>query len=631
MNRILISTAGALALMAGAAQAQSIADEANGVTVLDTLVVVAGREPLSAGKSARALTVVSGEEIEERQVKTVADALRQVPGLAVSDVGGQTFVRIRGAEANQVLVMIDGVETAATPDGFDFASLPADQIERIEVLRGPQSALWGAGATSGVVNIVTRGGMRNGKAFETFVEGGSNGSFASGMSARGGTADADFALGVVYRKEAGWDQSDSGGDDDGFRNLSVTGKANIDLTDDLTLRLSGRLADRLVEFDDGAGFGCGSPSCYLVDSADHTKGRDIMFGASADYRSLGGALVSTPSFSYSSRDDHLQGTGWSVDTEVSTLKAGHQAAYTFGDADQHKVIGAAEFKRETFRSSSAGSDLKTRDQFGTVLEYRGDITDRLFVQLGARHDWNDDFANATTWSASAAYSIHETGTRLHASVGRGVTNPTFFELYGFMPGQFVGNPNLLPEENTGFDIGIEQTFLDGRFVADVTYFNETLRNKITGSGLTVVNLPGKSDREGVELALTVRPIDTLSIRASYTYLDATEADGTPEVRRPRHSAGLNVVQTFLEGRAKIGADVTFNGSRHDRDFSDASFTAPKRAMDDYVKVDIFGSYQVNENFELYGRVANLFDADYQEAIGYATQPTTAYFGVKGRF
>lgn len=631
MNRILILTTSALAMMAGAVAAQAETDAENGAIVLDTLVVIAGREPVGIGKSARALSVITSAEIEERQLNTVAEALRQVPGLAVSDVGGQTFIRIRGAEANQTLVMINGVETPASPDGFDFAGLTADQIERIEVLRGPQSALWGAGAASGVINIVTKGGIRNGKTFETFVEGGSNGSFATGVNARGGTQDADFSLGVAYRREAGWDHSDSGGDNDGFRNLSITGKANIDLTDDLTLRLSGRLADRLIEFDDGAGYGCGFPSCYLVDTDDHTKGRDIMFGASADYRSLDGALVSTPSFSYSSSDDHLQGTGWFSDTKISTLKAGHQAAYSFGDYDQHKVIGAAEFRRETFRNSYAGNDLKTRDQFGAVLEYRGDITDRLFLQLGARHDWNDDFADEATWSASLAYSFPETGTRLHASAGRGVTNPTFFELYGYMPGQFVGNANLKPEESLGMDIGIEQSFFDGLVVGDITYFNETLRDKISGSGLSVVNLPGKSHREGVELSLSLHPVETLSIRATYTYLDATETDGTPETRRPKHFGGLNVVHQFLEGRAKIGADVTFNGTRYDRDFSHPSFLAPKAKMDDYVKVDIFGSYQMNENLELYGRVANLFDKDYQEAIGYAAQPMTAYFGVKGRF
>jgi vitamin B12 transporter len=205
MHRQVI-VAGAVALaLTGIAGAQDMALEDEGVTVLDAMVVTAGREPVAAAKTARAHTVITAEELEARNVRTVAEALRQVPGLAVNDVGGQTTISIRGAEANHVLVLIDGFETAGSAQGFEFAHHRADQVERIEVLRGPQSALWGAGATSGVINIITKRGAREGHRVETFAEGGSNGSYAGGATLRGGTGNADFSLGVAYRDEAGWD------------------------------------------------------------------------------------------------------------------------------------------------------------------------------------------------------------------------------------------------------------------------------------------------------------------------------------------------------------------------------------------------------------------------------------------
>jgi vitamin B12 transporter len=634
---MLLAGASALAFPTASHAQQDLADDP-GITMLETIVVTGSRAPIEEGSLGRAITVVTSEELEARQVKTVAEALRQVPGVAVSRAGGQTAVRVRGAEANHVLVMIDGIETAGASDGFEFADLIADEIERIEILRGPQSSLWGAGATAGVINIVTKSGPRNGRVIETFAEGGTNGSHAGGASVRGGNDRADGAVSLTYRNEGGWDLSGDGGGKDGYRNLALRAKANVDLSEDLTLRLAARFADRRVEYDDaGADFSCSDPSCYVSEADNLTTGRDAVLGLSADYRMLGGVLVHTPSFSFASRTNESTTLSFGDSSnEATTLKAGHQIVYAFDEEDRHKLIGVAEFKQETFVNSYAGDDTKRRGQFGTVLEYRGEITDRWFVQLSGRHDWNDDFADAATWAASTSYNFFETDTRLHASAGKGVTNPTFIELYGFIPGQFVGNANLVPEENIGFDVGVEQSFFDGRLVVDVTYFNETLTNEIQGSGTTVVNLDGKSDRQGVEVALAVNPTDDLTIKASYTYLDATEPDGTREIRRPRHLAGINVGYRFLDGRATIGTDIAMNAGLFDADFSDPAantppFIAPKVRLDDYVKVDVYGSYKFSEQAELYGKVVNLFDADYQEVLGYSVQPLTAYFGIKSRF
>ena len=639
--RIAIHLAGASVLaLSSVAFAQEDAEDDKASTKLERIILSGSRAPVDAKEVGRAVTVITAEEIEERQIKTVAEALRQVPGVAVSQTGGAggtTAVRVRGSEANHVLVMIDGIETAGASDGFEFGDLIADDIEHIEVLKGPQSSLWGAGATAGVINIITKSGERNGRTIQTFAEGGTNGSYAGGASVRGGSGRADIALSATYRNEEGWDAAGKGGEKDGYRNLALRMKANVDVNENLTLRMTGRFANREIEYDDtGMIFPCNDPSCYVSDANNRTKGQDIVLGLGADYRALGGSLVHTPTFSFSSRTNDTQSTFGPSDNSATTLKAGHQMAYTFGSDDQHKLIAAAEFKQETFSNSFTGGDTKRRDQFGTVLEYRGNLTERWSVQLSGRYDWNEDFDDAATWAAATSYSIFETGTRLHASAGKGITNPTFFELYGFIPGQFVGNPNLVPEENIGFDFGVEQTLFDGRLIADLTYFNETLENEIRGTGLTAVNLLGRSDRQGIEFALAINPTDSLTIKASYTYLDATEPDGSPEVRRPEHALGINAAYRFMEGRATIGTDIALNAGLFDLDFTDPNanippYVAPKVRLADYVKVDLYGSYKFTEQAELYGKVVNLFDAKYQEVLGFGVQPLTAYVGVRSKF
>ncbi|MEO1121628.1 MAG: TonB-dependent receptor, partial [Pseudomonadota bacterium] len=166
---------------------------------------------------------------------------------------------------------------------------------------------------------------------------------------------------------------------------------------------------------------------------------------------------------------------------------------------------------------------------------------------------------------------------------------------------------------------------------DVTYFNETLTDEISGFGASVVNLDGDSERQGVEVSLNLRPVDGLAVGASYTYLEASEPDGSEEVRRPQHSAGVNAAYTFYEERATVGADVTYFGDNVQRDFSDDSFTSPKVDVDGYLVVDLNASFEVTENVSIIGKVENAFDNDYQEVLGFGSQPLAATVGLKVKF
>jgi vitamin B12 transporter len=264
---------------------------------------------------------------------------------------------------------------------------------------------------------------------------------------------------------------------------------------------------------------------------------------------------------------------------------------------------------------------------GYVLDYRGALTDALFVQGGLRFDDNDAFEDFVSWSASASYSFFQSGTRLRGAIGRAQTNPTFFEQFGTIFGTFEGNPSLKPERNFGWDVGVDQSFWGGRGEVSATYFNETLSDEIadrTIAGVTrPVNLDGESDRKGVELGLTLAPTRALRLTAAYTYLDATEPNGAIEVRRPRHSGAVGATYGFLGDRARVGAEAVWAA-----DGVDLNFASPGAPLDDYVVVNVSASYALTETVEVYGGVRNLFDSGHQEVLGYAEQPVTGFIGLR---
>ncbi|ESR26450.1 TonB-dependent receptor plug domain-containing protein [Lutibaculum baratangense] len=633
--------AGSLALAAPhvPAAAQEVFD-------LGEIVVSAGRTPAPSGAIGRAHTVLDSQRIEELQIRYVSEALRHVPGVSVSQTGttgGITQVRMRGSESNHVLVMIDGVEANELSQGeFDFGGLLAADIERIEVLRGPQSAFWGSNATAGVINIVTKSGRRGSSEARVTSEVGSDGTAMLNPSLRVGGERYDFAVSGAFRRNDGFNISDLGTEDDGHRNATVNAKTRIDLAHNLFLDASGRYVDRSAD-SDAQDFSGGPYQGLVIDTDDWTDTTESLGGIGLTWELLGGRFVQEARLKGSQiRRDNATDGARSSSNEGSRVEGTYQATFNFDTPElldaHHRLTGGVEAKRETYRNlpPATPDQLEEQERRTTsfVAEYRVDLLDRLFLTGAVRHDDNDAFENTTTWSASAAYLL-PTETRLHASVGTGITNPTFTEQFGYYPDSFIANPDLKPEESFGWDVGIERSFFDGRMTADITYFNATLRDEITTiylpSGLsTAVNQSGKSPREGVEFAFTARPVEGLSVTAAYTYLSARNPDGSAEIRRPRHSGSVSAVYTFAEGRANVFADVVFNGRMQDDSYVNyfVDFSAERVILDDYVVVNVGGEYRVNDRLAVFGRVENLFDEEYENVFGYNTAGITGYAGLR---
>lgn len=613
-------------------------------SALPPTVVTASQVPVSAEAVGSAATILSGKRIEETQTRFTVDMLRQVPGVSVnrsSTFGSATQVRIRGAEGNQTKVVIDGIEAndPAIAGEFDFGHLLGYDIGAIEVLRGPQSALWGSDALAGVVGIQTRRATRPFEA-EILGEGGSFGTGA-GSARLGSAGDTyDVALAASYLATEGINIAEEGDEEDGYKNLTLSLVGSVLPAENLEIGWSGRYITANNEFDE---------SDPTIDDPDlETDMRTALGRVYGKLTLLDGAWenILSQSILDSARDNDPDGP-FSSDTYGQDLRTYYQSNLFFDTPEvaeaAHSFSVKIERDHQTYEqkgeASIFGDPNLERDStdYGFAAEYRLAMWDSVFLSGAVRHDDNDLFENATTWRATAAYLFHDSGTRLHGSYGTGVKNPTFADLFGFF-GDFVGNPSLRPEHSRGFDIGVEQSFLDGRMTVDVTYFQQDLEDEIettfVDDGMggfigTAINQDGESTREGVEVTLAAAVTDDLTVNASYTYLEAEEPDDVSEIRRPKHQGSLYVNYAFLDDRANLNLGVDYNGKTFDDDFS--TFPSVRRELSDYATVSVAGSYDVADNVQLFARAENLFNEDYEEIFGKNTPGFGVFGGVKISF
>lgn len=608
--------------------------------ILPEVVVSASMVPTSSDAVGSAVTVITAEEIERKQVRVLSDVLREVPGVAVNrsgTVGTLTQVRIRGAEGNHTLVIIDGIEVNDPSGGseFDFGLLRAADIERIEVLRGPQSALYGSDAIGGVINIVTKRGKGR-PTVELSAEGGSFATGNASVGLRGGTELYTYSLGASGYRTAGISiapEDDGNTELDGNENATLNMKLGFTPLDNLSIDLFGRYVKDSVETDNQpsvAGIIKTVDSDGITDTIQRSGGLKAQYSLfdGAWVQTLGGAIHTDRTDTRTNRVEtyHADGDKW---------RFHYQSDLSFDTPSiagaRHGLTFLAEREDESqFTKSNWSTSDRDLTNYGYVGEYRIALWDSLHLTGGFRYDDNDIFKDKRTYRATAAYVHQPTGTRLHGSYGTGSKNPTLSELYGSTP-TYTGNPNLTPETSRGWDIGVEQGFLEDRVVADVTYFNNRITDLIQGSGNTSINLDGVTKIQGVELSVATDLGHGLSLKGQYTYTDGQDANGKELVRRAKHIASVNLTYAFLEDKAKLDLGVDYNGTQKDTEFSNNYGTSRTVALDGYFLVNLAGSYEFMDGVEVFGRVENLFDQNYQDVLFYDQPGIAAYFGIRSRF
>lgn len=594
---------------------------------LDPVVLSAGFGAIAGDAYGRAATVLTAQDIESRGIVTVQDALRAVPGVSVSSAGaGLTQVRIRGAEADHTLILIDGIEATGGSDEYFLSGLETANIDRIEVLRGPQSVYYGSNASAGVINILTRTGGP-GLSYGGAVEAG-NGAAASAYVTRNG-ARGGVALNLSARDDHGFDQSGDGGEKDGItrRTLGVSGW--VQASDDLRLGTSLRWSRERYEYD-AISYVAMTADDYVMDAPGlYGKRREFQGGLWAEYTLLDGRLTQRLDYQDSVLRHSYDG---SAEARGTTRKLKYRASYGLDGAvtDARHVLSLLAEQQKDANSAAPGQDREMRS---LALEYRGFLDNGLDLQAGLRRDDNKVFDDFTSWNLGLSWQVPDRPLRLHASAGAGLVNPSYYELYADDSFTF-GNPGLKPEQNRSVDLGLEYQFPEDRGTVDLTLFKERLEDEITyvpgapGGRASYVNQPGESPRQGAELAARLRASDRLDLALNYTYLDAKNPDGAVEIRRPRHELGLSATLAFLDGRGQVTADLRHvSGNFDSRYFGDYA-TAE---LPSYNVVNLSAGYDVTENLRLTGRVVNLFDQDYADVWGYASQGRVAYAGLQARW
>ncbi len=600
--------------------------------------VTANRTPTPLQAVGASVTVITSEQIEAQQIQQLSDVLRQVPGVVVSGFGGDgslTEVRIRGAETNHTLVLIDGVrvnDPSSVGAAYDFAHLQASDVERVEVLRGPQSALYPSDAIGGVINIITKRG--DGPPTVTAsVEGGSFGTVLTTGSVSYGDEDVDVRGGVSYFRNDGISIGSDGIEDDGYENLSLTFSGGVRPTEWLSVDLTARYIDSERELDDQA----------PLDGANFFENEEISGRLQTTLTFLDGAWVTTGGLNYTSFDrPQSDTTGSFIDSRFGSNSFG-------GDLQSSYLVETPELANTAHTFTVAFAHLTEDGDFeprgapaveesitntSIAGDYQLNLDEQLFVTASLRHDFNSDFPDATTYRFTGAYVNPDWGTRVHGSYGTGVKNPTLNDLFVDFPTFFFfGNPDLEQERSTGFDIGIEQPFFDDQLSIDVTFFRNWIEN-LTAVGGTfprffIVNIPGTSLREGVEVSATAAITDDIDLVGHYTYTFADQADGQRLLNVPRHTVGASAIWRFLEGDGTLSASLVGEYGRLSQDFSLPG--APRVALDGFTLVDVAASYAVTENVEVFGRVENLLDQDYETRVGFANPGIAAYGGVRVTF
>jgi vitamin B12 transporter len=644
---LLKTTLTLAALLAGSsAFAQALPGDTTASTETDPIIVTGTRslDGMPADLLGSSYTLLDAQALENRQTRIVSDILRDVPGIAVSRsgaVGGMTQVRLRGTEANHTLVLIDGIEASDPFLGeFDFSTLIADDVARIEVLRGQQSATYGSDAIGGVIHYITANGAEA-PGVRGRIEGGSFGTVSGAARVGGVTGGLDYVLSGAFNDTDGTPSARRGiGDRDLHAgNRQLAGKLAYAISPNFRLFATGRYS-RLQADTNPQDFDFTSPTYgFVIDGTDATTSRSFLGLVRAELDLMDGAW--TQAATAQLNDTHRNATtagDLTSENHGERFKAAYDSTVRFTNGMlAHAITVATDFERERFRSvaifgPSPANLGRTTDNVGIVGEYDLRVGDKAGFGASLRRDLNDRFEDATTWRVRGGYALTPL-VRVRAAAGSGIKNPTNYELFGFDPSSFIGNPNLKPEKSEGIEGGVDLTPAPGVRVG-ATLFRSVLRDEIyTTFSPTFVSSPAnrttRSRQRGVELFAHAPLGAGFAADLAYTYLDAIEA-GREEVRRPPHIGSANL--TWREAGDAFGATLTarYNGKTFDSNFTNLPI-GPRARLDDYVLVNIAGDARITDRLRAFARVENLFAAKYEDVFTYRTPGRAAYAGIRAGF
>jgi vitamin B12 transporter len=598
--------------------------------LLSPIVVTATRYPIPAASAAATITVLSGDALRSQGIATVADALRLVPGAAVvatGSFGGQTSLFLRGGESDYVKVLIDGVPQNQPGGFFDFANLGTEDVERIEIVRGPVSVLYGSDAVTGVVHIITRSGGDH-LAARVGFGGGGYGTEWGDASLSGGGATIQFAVSGAHRTTSGIYEFNND-----YRRELASGQLRLRPDARTQASLIARYNEGVFHFPTDF---IGVPS----DSDQHTSARGPSVGLELS-RSVSSRIDLHVSGAYH-REESRYDDGQDSPGDTTAFCCFHSR-----DVVRRLVLGGrADVRLAGSTIVTGGVDIERQRQWGTTLDTarhnaavyvqaRVGSGRPVSITIGGRVDDNQQFGRHATGRIGLAWRP-DVLTRAHVSAGTGFKEPSFFE--NFASGFARGNPGLKPEQSTSWEVGVSRITANGRVLVSATYFDQRFRDLIQYSPVPVgadsvnyVNVDDATAR-GLEVGTTIAVTSIVSVGGDYALLHSRDrATGARLQRRPGYTASARVGIRFAPG-GRFDVTARFTGSRADQDF--ATFPVTAVTLPGYTVVDASAEYRIPmarrgfPGLTVRGQIANLLDARYEEVRHFRTPRRALFLGAR---
>jgi vitamin B12 transporter len=622
--------------------ARAYADDASpSVYTIPPLVITATRVPTPVNDVASSITVIGADEIQQKQQLTLPSVLADVPGLNVVQTGGPgglTNVFIRGTNSNQVKVLLDGIDVSdpSSLDGsFDFAHVLTSDINRVEVLRGPQSGLYGGDAIGGVINIITKAPAPGPLQLNGSIEGGSFGTLNATASASGTQGKLSYLLDFAHFTTGATPVTPPSlvppgipYNDDSYENATGTIKLGLAVSDNVDLGLVARYVNYTLD----------TQNTVPEFLPDQTNTSQLFTRATAHFVNFDGVLDQTFGVAFTDYRNRFLDPNFTSpevfppnpsDFNGQRTKFDWQGNVTLA-AGQIVTLGAEhELDRTAATTAVPPALVASYANDAGYVQLQSSFYEQLFNTLSLRYDSNSQFGGKATYHEGLAYLIPGMGTKLKGTVGTGYNPPSLDELYENFPGaDFFANPNLKPETSFGYDVGFEQSLLANRLGFGATWFHNNITNLIdvNDTGTSFTNI-GEATTYGVESFIFYTPWDPLRLRADYTYTMATDDIMHSELlRRPKNKASLNakwqVMEnlTFSATAIYLGswADVTRGGT-------------PCVSGGGYTVINIAGSYDLGNGVTAFAHIDNLLDRQYQDPVGFQRPGLGVFAGVRVAF
>ena len=594
---------------------------------LGEVLVSATKTTTYQAETGSSTTVITAKDLEKKGKSAVSDLLREVPGVSVAQsgpFGGLTSIYIRGSKPGHTLVLIDGIELndpMAADRSFNFAHLTIDNIERIEVVRGPQSTLYGSDAIGGVINIITKKGKGKPE-FTASFEGGSHKTFREHLEISGATKTINYSIGASRLDSEGISKAADGTEEDSYKNTVISSKIGRKFFDNSELSIVARFTDTKTDLDDGT---------YNDDPNYVMWWRNFAAKVLFD-QSMNSWWDYNAAFSYSNIHRKYRDEKDDVDTrdDMDSWYKGDNRKIewqnNFYPFEWDTITCGFEYEEERgssyyrLRTSVRDFNRRTIDNKGYYFQNQLKLWESLFIIPGLRIDDHELFGTELTYKISGAFIIPQTKTRLKVNQGTGFKAPSLYQLYSR-----YGDTALEPDESVGYDFGIEQNFFDNKVSCEAAYFHNDFENMISWDSATrTYKNIDKAETKGFEIGSFFKPLETLTINANYTYTKTKDkATGNELPRRPKSQASVDLSWEFIP-KGTINLITSYVGRR----FNDDRNTQKVKG---YTKVDITASYELFKNFRIFGKIDNLFDKKYYEVHGFAAAKRSFYGGARATF